>query len=925
MQDLLIESMPMSFRTELREGSDGTKKIFIRGQFARSDKATENKRLYREHLWKREIGRLAEDMRSRRVFGEVDHPCLTSDDFRVLTVDGWKPFREIKIGDKVWSRKGGVAVLSKVEAITDEPFDGIAYRVRGQSLDSGFTPNHKFLTVYRPDEDGADGREVYATIKEIAENPATYGHSVIPRTATWFSESVQEFRVPGVTPRGRSAKDVTQDLVLDAKLFAAFMGLYLSEGHCSSDSSDNYDVGISQKTEWSRKFMRDEVLSKLSPDLKWRETAAGFAASDQRLYHYLKPLGDAYTKRVPAEVKRLGIDALKELIFWFTMGDGRLVETKRGASGSSGVPPYGRQDVFSVSPGLIDDLHECLLRTGGCGSVQRIDPVDDYEFAGHTIRAEDKVPLYQLHVGNAKQIWLDRRWLRIDEFRHQGNVFCLTTTHGNFYMEQRGHPFWTGNSDGRTKLTRVSHLLTKLEVNGNEVIGEAEILDTPNGRIMKALAEAGAQIGVSSRGYGSTKSLPDGTQEVLEDFRLDTFDFVADPATRTAYPAVFREERERIQEAEVNLTVERLRSDYPGLVEALSKEIMPEGRQTDVARAVTEAEQRAEKRLTERFSVELRRGIEVLEGEVRASVRSELMSDPVVAGAKQVVEQIVELVRGYGIDPEAHGQIEAAVAECDEMRQRLGERELEVQRAEAERDEARGLAREAAYRLHFEMIVGADPRRSVIESLVGDVTKLESKESIDGRVAAIQAELKRHGVAGQPKEEPDPEAEILKAEAEEFRARVAKLEDENERLRKERADAGSRADHAEARLSRATEELAGARLEASVEKAVSAVGGGRGMKLRRLLESATSADQVEKLVESFDDDSPSDDEEAARIRARVGRGMQRDLHVDTFGKRGPALQSGAPRPNGVGNQLVEGIIGQKSDFDRLAGGSVRKS
>jgi hypothetical protein len=97
--------------------------------------------------------------------------------------------------------------------------------------------------------------------------------------------------------------------------------------------------------------------------------------------------------------------------------------------------------------------------------------------------------------------------------------------------------------DGKTKLSRVSHVITKLEIDKNGVvIGEAEILNTPNGQTLKAILDSGAEVGVSSRGFGSTRSLPDGSQMVGEDFTLRSFDFVADPAMKCAYPQIFSED-----------------------------------------------------------------------------------------------------------------------------------------------------------------------------------------------------------------------------------------------------------------------------------------------------------------------------------------------------------------------------------------------
>lgn len=93
-------------------------------------------------------------------------------------------------------------------------------------------------------------------------------------------------------------------------------------------------------------------------------------------------------------------------------------------------------------------------------------------------------------------------------------------------------------SNDTVKLSNASHLITKLEMKGNEVLGEAEILNTPAGLTAKALIKGGVQIGISSRGMGTLSESADGTKKVNEDFKLVTFDLVADPSTRGAYPTL---------------------------------------------------------------------------------------------------------------------------------------------------------------------------------------------------------------------------------------------------------------------------------------------------------------------------------------------------------------------------------------------------
>jgi len=88
------------------------------------------------------------------------------------------------------------------------------------------------------------------------------------------------------------------------------------------------------------------------------------------------------------------------------------------------------------------------------------------------------------------------------------------------------------------RLSNVSHLITGLNMKGNEVIGEAEILNTPSGKVAKALIDGGVKIGISSRGMGTVTEELDGKRYVNEDFKLITWDIVADPSTRGAYPGL---------------------------------------------------------------------------------------------------------------------------------------------------------------------------------------------------------------------------------------------------------------------------------------------------------------------------------------------------------------------------------------------------
>ena len=116
-----------------------------------------------------------------------------------------------------------------------------------------------------------------------------------------------------------------------------------------------------------------------------------------------------------------------------------------------------------------------------------------------------------------------------------------------------------GHPNGPTiNLERVSHMITDLKKEGNNYIGEAKIMDTPYGKIVKNLMDEGASLGVSSRGMGSLKQ-NGNSQVVQKDYHLATAaDIVADPSAPDAFVEGIMEGKEWVwdngvlREAQVN-------------------------------------------------------------------------------------------------------------------------------------------------------------------------------------------------------------------------------------------------------------------------------------------------------------------------------------------------------------------------------------
>lgn len=84
------------------------------------------------------------------------------------------------------------------------------------------------------------------------------------------------------------------------------------------------------------------------------------------------------------------------------------------------------------------------------------------------------------------------------------------------------------------ELKNVSHIVREAYMQGDDVYGKIEILDTPSGKIIQSLIESGVTLGISSRGVGSTVS-QGGNQVVQDDFQLICFDMVSEPSTPGAF------------------------------------------------------------------------------------------------------------------------------------------------------------------------------------------------------------------------------------------------------------------------------------------------------------------------------------------------------------------------------------------------------
>jgi len=85
------------------------------------------------------------------------------------------------------------------------------------------------------------------------------------------------------------------------------------------------------------------------------------------------------------------------------------------------------------------------------------------------------------------------------------------------------------------QLENTSHILSKTWWDDDSLLGEIEVLNTPKGKILESLINAGVKLGISSRGLGSTTKTNEGYDMVEDDFNMICYDMVSNPSTSGAF------------------------------------------------------------------------------------------------------------------------------------------------------------------------------------------------------------------------------------------------------------------------------------------------------------------------------------------------------------------------------------------------------
>lgn len=533
---------------------------------------------------------------------------------------------------------------------------------------------------------------------------------------------------------------------------------------------------------------------------------------------------------------------------------------------------------------LIDNM---LAESQGLTKMQVV--LEEGKSAGGPLIVEGKVghagvPTANKRLYNVKI--MQREIDRLQERINQGAVLAAVD-----------HP-----GDGKSRIREAGAICRglRMEPDGT-IIGRYEIVEaSTGGKDLAAFLRAGASIGMSSRGLGSTTIDANGYHVVGEDFRLHGFDFVADPACRDAYPTLVSESADA-----TDVTEDQLRAQFPQLIESIESRARQVG--AEVAEAEVEENLRGalltelREQLREDFAAKLVKALQQQRSQVEEVVRSELLSDPSVAGAKKFMEDLANKLVPYRPAPDLKALIDARDAEIEGLRARLQNMEEAISEVTEQKKSVEAQARSLGFRLFVERALSGQARAEQMRNLIGDPMQYGTVEELQARVKAVieqvnaaHAEAEERARAAVKVKEHKAElatakAQMVSEELDRVREELAaKVESVAERFQRQLQERDRLLDQAASHIDRLEQELDKARRLAEQAETIAyaerrAVGHPRRDDLIAAVMSgrATSKEQVRQLAESWEVRGEEVGGAAERIRRSLGKGREAPTEAES--------------------------------------------
>jgi putative transposon-encoded protein len=342
---------------------------------------------------------------------------------------------------------------------------------------------------------------------------------------------------------------------MPSKVWMALFGIWIAEGFATGSKGGKtreHAVVITQKKEKTVDEIR-ELLAQTN--MVWKEKTRkdgltkDFSIRNKSVWNYFKQFGNSSEKYIPKEFLNWDKELIDVLFTWMLKGDGR---NRRGWKNKL-IREYS-----TVSNSLVANVEEIFFKLGISSRKNTRIQVGDATICGRTIPEKNCKPLHTI-AQNKTNIFLSFDTVKREKYFVENKmVYCVTTKNGNFLTRngEQGRVHWTGNSDSPIVTAKTTcHLIKKIWTEGNAVYAKIQILDNPNGDIVRSMIKAGGRPGISSRAVGSLEKRHFGNSGVVDfvkdDLQIICWDIVTEPSTPGAYMTL--SEARELRDEEIKL------------------------------------------------------------------------------------------------------------------------------------------------------------------------------------------------------------------------------------------------------------------------------------------------------------------------------------------------------------------------------------
>lgn len=391
--------------------------------------------------------------------------CCYDDQTEVLTLNGWKYFKDINVSDRFYSLNPKTLDCEFVESkkIIKEKYSGSMISVRSQSIDLLVTPNHQLFVSYKMKDKRYKNSDKLKFSLDYASEHKNHNTILMKKNCNPIQGIVTEtFTIPSLVVKDKNQytewdKEISSKNV-DIKDFMRFMGMYISDG-CVIKSGYHYNIIIS-KGDFAKIQKYYVIMSRLTDNKvsivfdKQKKSCYNLIVHDRRLYNYLINIGKAYDKHIPEDFFKYDYSILGYLMEGLLDGDGTYNKNNDSYSFST------------TSVQLRDDFQRLALHIGFSSSYGIYHKAGDIGGCINDRQIISKHDLYGLSLNRKKNhpiIKVNGKRDAFSETVYNGYVYCVELEKNHIlYVRRNGKCVWSGNSNAQTEIRDLANKMLKL-------------------------------------------------------------------------------------------------------------------------------------------------------------------------------------------------------------------------------------------------------------------------------------------------------------------------------------------------------------------------------------------------------------------------------------------------------------------------------